>query len=109
MMQHTCAKDESGRMGTNRACPASLRLHSRQIAGLDPGLQTILYSSGAWDKWVGAYDEFQAVAARLPASVSRRDLARLGAETLADRRRLRELFLAAMIFGYGNNGRKYRV
>lgn len=91
------------------ACPKSLQRHSAQIADLEPHLQTIPYNPGEWEKWVGAYDEFHALQTQLPGSVSRSDLTRLATEAMACRARLRKLFLAVMVFGYGNNGRKFRV
>lgn len=71
---------------------------------LDPDQQSVRYVLHTWEKYFRDDPDFVALTRRFPDAISRRNLRTLGREAAADLVLVRPLFLATMMWGYGNRG-----
>src|SRR5689334_3171553 len=84
--------------------PATLSNHADDIRAIRPDEQRIDFGSDSWKRGLPESTDVAIMADRLGGSISRADIRTIAAESIGDRSMLRQLFVAAMMFGYGTVG-----
>jgi hypothetical protein len=85
--------------------PQRLGKFAQQIRALNPDVQAIPYYVDTWRRYLPADGDLNAIAARFPHEITRKNLRVLSRSAACDPALRRQLFLATMIWGYGTMGR----